>query len=229
MVRYMHVNCFRSNFWTAEVVRFERTFHARSSTEAGAVDDLRSQVSNAVRQINQTNRQAPESALAIWDTNKATFQELVKCEWRQGLGFILSCPECDDKRYLPAPDDSKLSLSQKELISEKCEQLYKAHQPMPTADGTLADPSEDLKVVPEHHRVWSFKVTDPNGVTSELSDTWTGSGAAVMEALTPVLNRYAADGWRLVSLSEDKAMYRGHDADREPMPVRIRVLLESDD
>lgn len=45
------------------------------------------------------------------------------------------------------------------------------------------------------------------------------------EAMVSALNRYSAEGWRLVNVSEDRGVYRGADTFDEAYVSRIRYLL----
>ncbi len=237
----MHINCSRSNHWTAELTYETTTYRSSAKTRDEAIAALFYQVAAPFEERNRRTNLAKEVALAEWDAAFGEFSSSVRQNWhdeRAGgirsrstlVGLTLECPECGDSRSLKV-GSTGFGSQMERRIDDLCKELFQIHYPQPANAKLLpSSPSElaegDLEV--EKHRDWTFHVTDPAGVTTQLPEPWSGGPTQVMEGLTPVINRYAADGWRVASIQEDKAMYNGHDASREPMPVRVRVLLEAD-
>jgi hypothetical protein len=91
---------------------------------------------------------------------------------------------------------------------------------------STTDDSAPLPVgVVEKVRGWRGYFNDATGARqlTDLIETWSGGIPAT--EITEALDTLSELGWQVVSITEDKGLYSGADAQREAGPVIVRILL----
>lgn len=95
------------------------------------------------------------------------------------------------------------------------------------SERTYSDWQKSTSARASEQRIWICTVYEVDGqvgrLNVDLSD-WT-SGAP-MKGITKALNFFGADGWSVVSSTEDKGLYTGTDTTNESFPSRMRYLLQ---
>lgn len=86
--------------------------------------------------------------------------------------------------------------------------------------------AEQASVVEE--RGWYSSFCDAAG-WHETEEAITGPTGTPIEMIVASLNRYAAEGWKAIHVSEDHGIYLGVDCREESFPARIRYLLLRDE
>jgi hypothetical protein len=74
-------------------------------------------------------------------------------------------------------------------------------------------------------RGWQAAWCDSAGVQDLEVDLGSQIGGVPVQAIVTLLDRYAAEGWRVVHVSEDRGLYAGADVAEESFITRIRYLF----
>jgi hypothetical protein len=116
------------------------------------------------------------------------------------------------------------------MLYEQCVQLHGDEPHVPTQDEDYETWLAETGAVGIEQRVWIGIEIEPDGSEREFEDgleDW--RFGAPLAGINHELNRLAADGWVVVSVSEDKGLYLGSDSRDESYPARIRYLLGRED
>ncbi len=116
------------------------------------------------------------------------------------------------------------------MLEEECVRLYGEEPYVPTQEQDYDTWLVETGAVGIEQRVWVGIVIEPDGSEREFEEgleEW--RFGAPLAGINGELNRLAAAGWVVVSVSEDKGLYLGSDSRDESYPARIRYLLGRDE
>ena len=116
------------------------------------------------------------------------------------------------------------------MLYDECVRLHGDEPHVPTQDEDYETWLAETGAVGIEQRVWVGIEIEPDGSEREFEEGLDGwRFGAPLAGINRELNRLAADGWMVVSVSEDKGLYLGSDSPDESYPSRIRYLLGRDE
>jgi hypothetical protein len=116
------------------------------------------------------------------------------------------------------------------ILYDECVRVHGDQPHVPTQEEDFDTWLNETGAVGIEQRVWVGLEIDPDGTEREFEEDPDGwRFGAPLVGINRELNRLAADGWVVVSVSEDKGLYLGSDSPDESYPSRIRYLLGRDD
>ena len=210
----------RDKFWQVSVDG--RTFRTAGTNEASAMVEVYG------KHFHPDVERSAASALAVWQPKAerlrkgTTEREVTRKEGKLGDRIT--------RRYvlLTFPDGEAVECSSHEVKQRIDAKISAELGPMPVVPQSHAwQPwKADAGAVAEEVRGWVAVAYDADGSSRSLDvDLSDWNFGAPIGAITVTLNRFAQDGWSLISANEDKGLYIGADASNEAFPARVRLLL----
>lgn len=126
------------------------------------------------------------------------------------------------------PDGRTLECDPARASSRIDEESRKKAGPEPTSDKAQAFERWKSRTGYKHEEMRGWVALDyrAGGHAERLDvefDQW--AYGLPLTTITTVLNDFSHHGWTVVSVAEDKGLYRGHDIKDESFPTRVRYLL----